>query len=202
MKRFILRCTEIQPRHPDIELPDLLPISIGRSLQTKITDSRLSRNHIRLTANVSKKQVFCQIIGSNRSILNQKRPLKKYDTAVLKSGDKLELLEDKFEYVVLLESRESMNSKFSNHWSQGLYASMNDKDLLVYNDDEVCIIKDKYPKALKHFLVLPKEKLSTLYEFEWPKHEALLNVMETKTKELIGKIIIFGFIYKDAFPFF
>ena len=48
------------------------------------------------------------------------------------------------------------------HWSQGLYASMNDKDLVVYKDDMICIVKDKYPKAIKHFLVMPIEKLQTL----------------------------------------
>jgi hypothetical protein len=49
-----------------------------------------------------------------------------------------------------------------SHWSQGLYASMNDSDLLIYKDDLICIIKDKYPKAQKHFLVMPMEKLQTL----------------------------------------
>ena len=50
----------------------------------------------------------------------------------------------------------------------------------------ICIIKDKYPKALKHFLVLPKVKMATIYELEWFKHQDLLNIMAEKAKEHIG----------------
>merc|ERR1719384_106411 len=49
----------------------------------------------------------------------------------------------------------------------------------------ICIIKDKYPKALKHFLVLPKVKMATIYELEWFKHQDLLNIMVEKAKEHI-----------------
>ena len=81
----------------------------------------------------------------------------------------------------------------STHWSQGLYAAMEDKSMVEYDDEMICIIKDKYPKALKHFLVLPKVKMSTIYELEWSKHKDLLNIMVEKAKEQIGK-------YKNVFP--
>ena len=56
--------------------------------------------------------------------------------------------------------------RFNNHWSQSLYAAMNDKELVEYEDEKICVIKDKYPKAQKHFLVLPKEKLATLFDLQ------------------------------------
>ena len=37
--------------------------------------------------------------------------------------------------------------KFAGHWSQGLKASMEDPELKVEEDEEIVIIKDKYPKV-------------------------------------------------------
>ncbi|XP_030277906.1 aprataxin isoform X1 [Sparus aurata] len=48
------------------------------------------------------------------------------------------------------------------HWSQGLKASMQDPKMQVYKDDKVVIIKDKYPKARYHWLVLPWQSISSL----------------------------------------
>ncbi|GIY98065.1 aprataxin [Caerostris extrusa] len=50
----------------------------------------------------------------------------------------------------------------TGHWSQGLKASMEDPNLIVDSDDLVVIIKDKYPKAQHHYLILPKEIFLTL----------------------------------------
>ena len=70
----------------------------------------------------------------------------------------------------------------SAHWSQGLYASMNDKSLLIYKDDKICIIKDKYPKSKNHFLVMPMEKLTTLNDMS-SKHIPLVEDMIAKAQE-------------------
>ncbi|XP_056264735.1 aprataxin isoform X2 [Pseudoliparis swirei] len=48
------------------------------------------------------------------------------------------------------------------HWSQGLKTSMNDPKMQVYKDDKVVVIKDKYPKARYHWLVLPWQIISSL----------------------------------------
>ncbi|XP_076150264.1 aprataxin isoform X1 [Alosa pseudoharengus] len=48
------------------------------------------------------------------------------------------------------------------HWSQGLKASMQDPKMQVYKDDRVVVIKDKYPKARYHWLVLPWESIPNL----------------------------------------
>ena len=107
MKNFVLRC--VKKSHPDIDLPDFLPVIIGRNRQTEITNSRLSRHHVKLTANVSKKQVLCQIIGPNGSKLNGEKVLQKNEKVVLKSGDKIELLEGLYEHLIVLEQAQEEN---------------------------------------------------------------------------------------------
>ena len=108
MKNFVLRC--VNRSHPDIDLPDFSPVIIGRNRQTEITNSRLSRHHVKLTANVAKKQVLCQILGPNGSKLNGEKILHKDDKGVLKSGDKIELLEGLYEHLIVLEQSQEENS--------------------------------------------------------------------------------------------
>lgn len=48
------------------------------------------------------------------------------------------------------------------HWSQGLKTSMQDPKMQVYKDDKVVVIKDKYPKARHHWLVLPWQSIPSL----------------------------------------
>ncbi|PNF27812.1 hypothetical protein B7P43_G09185 [Cryptotermes secundus] len=61
------------------------------------------------------------------------------------------------------EDEDTKNEKkIANHWSMGLLSSMKEPELLVKEDDKVVTIKDKYPKAQYHFLVLPKENISSL----------------------------------------
>ncbi|KAG8454439.1 hypothetical protein GDO86_000892 [Hymenochirus boettgeri] len=48
------------------------------------------------------------------------------------------------------------------HWNQGLKVSMQDPTMQVFKDDRVVVIKDKYPKARYHWLVLPWESIATL----------------------------------------
>ncbi|KAG9480501.1 hypothetical protein GDO78_012129 [Eleutherodactylus coqui] len=52
--------------------------------------------------------------------------------------------------------------KGQGHWSQGLKASMQDPNMQVFKDDKVVVIKDKYPKARFHWLVLPWQSISSL----------------------------------------
>ncbi|XP_064295239.1 aprataxin isoform X2 [Phalacrocorax carbo] len=48
------------------------------------------------------------------------------------------------------------------HWSQGLKSSMQDPEMQVYKDDKTVVIKDKYPKARYHWLILPWDPISSL----------------------------------------
>ncbi|KAL4216894.1 hypothetical protein ACF0H5_023355 [Mactra antiquata] len=76
--------------------------------------------------------------------------------------------------------------KISGHWSQGLYASMSDPDMIVESDDKVVVIKDKYPKAKHHFLILPKENIPNLKSLK-PDHVDLLKHIEKIGKDVAEK---------------
>ncbi|XP_041789659.1 aprataxin [Chelmon rostratus] len=58
--------------------------------------------------------------------------------------------------------REERKQESVAHWSQGLKASMHDPKMQVYKDEKVVVIKDKYPKARYHWLVLPWRSISSL----------------------------------------
>lgn len=53
-------------------------------------------------------------------------------------------------------------AKRTAHWSQGLLASMEDPNMIVTSDDQVVMIRDMYPKAKHHYLVLPREDISSI----------------------------------------
>lgn len=54
------------------------------------------------------------------------------------------------------------SKKSAGFWANGLLGAMDDPNLRVYSDSRVVVIKDKYPKAQYHFLILPKESISSL----------------------------------------
>ncbi|XP_015456645.2 aprataxin isoform X1 [Astyanax mexicanus] len=64
----------------------------------------------------------------------------------------------------------------AGHWSQGLKVSMQDPKMQVYKDEKVVVIKDKYPKARHHWLVLPWDSISSLKALR-PEHCELLKHM-------------------------
>ncbi|CAL1601389.1 unnamed protein product [Knipowitschia caucasica] len=47
-------------------------------------------------------------------------------------------------------------------WNQGLKVSMQDPKMQLYKDEKVVVIKDKYPKARYHWLVLPWQSIPNL----------------------------------------
>uniref|UniRef100_A0A8C2G972 Aprataxin n=2 Tax=Cyprinus carpio TaxID=7962 RepID=A0A8C2G972_CYPCA len=65
----------------------------------------------------------------------------------------------------------------AGHWSQGLKVSMQDPKMQVYKDDRVVVIKDKYPKARYHWLVLPWDSISSLKALR-SEHVELLKHMQ------------------------
>lgn len=60
------------------------------------------------------------------------------------------------------EKDASAKKESLGHWSQGLKISMEDPKMQVYKDEQVVVIKDKYPKARFHWLVLPWASISSL----------------------------------------
>uniref|UniRef100_A0A8C1WFS3 Aprataxin n=1 Tax=Cyprinus carpio TaxID=7962 RepID=A0A8C1WFS3_CYPCA len=65
----------------------------------------------------------------------------------------------------------------AGHWSQGLKVSMQDPKMQVYKDDRVVVIKDRYPKARYHWLVLPWDSISSLKALR-SEHVELLKHMQ------------------------
>ncbi|XP_036420664.1 aprataxin isoform X2 [Colossoma macropomum] len=72
----------------------------------------------------------------------------------------------------------------AGHWSQGLKVSMQDPKMQVYKDEKVVVIKDKYPKARYHWLVLPWESISSLKALR-ADHCELLKHMQTVGDRMI-----------------
>nr|6CVT_A Chain A, Aprataxin [Homo sapiens]6CVT_B Chain B, Aprataxin [Homo sapiens] len=70
------------------------------------------------------------------------------------------------------------------HWSQGLKISMQDPKMQVYKDEQVVVIKDKYPKARYHWLVLPWTSISSLKAVA-REHLELLKHMHTVGEKVI-----------------
>ncbi|XP_047557004.1 aprataxin [Lutra lutra] len=70
------------------------------------------------------------------------------------------------------------------HWSQGLKISMQDPKMQVYKDEQVVVIKDKYPKARHHWLVLPWAAISSL-KVVTREHLELLKHMHTVGEKMI-----------------
>lgn len=71
------------------------------------------------------------------------------------------------------------------HWSQGLKTSMKDPKMQVYKDDQVVVIKDKYPKARHHWLVLPWASISSL-KVVTSEHLELLKHMHAVGEKVIA----------------
>uniref|UniRef100_A0A8C1BY44 Aprataxin n=1 Tax=Cyprinus carpio carpio TaxID=630221 RepID=A0A8C1BY44_CYPCA len=72
----------------------------------------------------------------------------------------------------------------AGHWSQGLKVSMQDPKMQVYKDDRVVVIKDKYPKARYHWLVLPWDSISSLKALR-SEHVELLKHMQRVGDQMV-----------------
>ncbi|TRY77714.1 hypothetical protein DNTS_029095, partial [Danionella cerebrum] len=81
------------------------------------------------------------------------------------------------------------------HWSQGLKVSMQDPKMQMYKDDKVVVIKDKYPKARHHWLVLPWSSISSL-KVLCSEHVELLKHMQ-----LVGQQMVQGCLDRHTLRF-
>ena len=161
---------------------------IGRSPLTRIKDRRLSRNHLKIEVpNTPSKSVKLEHIGSNLSMLNGSA-IRKGFAGSLKPGASIELLTGKYEYrLVMEENRTSRTAIHHNHWSSGLLKSMKDPNLICYEDEQICIIEDKYPKAKHHFLVLPKSDISSLKKLTTAHISLIRHMIDSAYFQIINK---------------
>lgn len=82
------------------------------------------------------------------------------------------------------ESNTSKPKKY--HWSAGLLQSMKDPESKVEEDDKIIVIKDKYPKAQFHYLVLPKEDIHSIWHVQGNHHDLLIH-MHNVARTLVEK---------------
>ncbi|NXK47214.1 APTX protein, partial [Chauna torquata] len=75
-------------------------------------------------------------------------------------------------------------SEHLGHWSQGLKSSMQDPKMQVYKDEKTVVIKDKYPKARYHWLILPWDSISSLKSVT-REHLGLLEHMHAVGQKMI-----------------
>lgn len=71
-------------------------------------------------------------------------------------------------------------------WSQGLLQTIKNSDYVVYNDEQVVIIKDMYPKAKYHFLVVSNEDIAGIRDVN-RTHLPLLQHMHTTAENYVKK---------------
>lgn len=69
-------------------------------------------------------------------------------------------------------------------WNQKLLQTMRDPEAIVIKTDKLVAIKDKFPKARHHFLVLPHENIDSIYDL------TKLDVELVKEMDLLSQNVI------------
>lgn len=74
-------------------------------------------------------------------------------------------------------------------WKNGLINSIKDPNLQIISSEIAVVIKDKYPKAKYHFLVLPREDISSIFNLTREHLPILdeLRLLATNAIEISGE---------------
>lgn len=88
--------------------------------------------------------------------------------------------------VPVTQTQVSQGNGGSAHWNQGLKVSMQDPTMQVYKDETVVVIKDKYPKARYHWLVLPWQSIPNLKSLR-KDHCDLVKHMQDIGEKMVGQ---------------
>lgn len=194
---------------PDILLQRDVPLILGRGPITRIKESKLSRHQVRI--NWTDKGIQIKQLASNPSYLNT-RPLIKNEKAELAENSIVHLVSNRFPFKLILKTdyiavppshqqdlkntktnivniaKEVVPNKSSNtsHWNFGLLQSMNNPGLKVLEKSDHVVIKDKFPKAEYHFLILPLERIQNCASLK-SEHVPLLKNMVQTAWELADK---------------
>ena len=81
----------------------------------------------------------------------------------------------------------SASAGHSKHWSMKLVSSMKSPEMVVQSDELTITIKDAYPKARHHYLVLPRKDIPTLRHLN-ASHLPLLKAMLANGRSLEEKL--------------
>ncbi|XP_058461911.1 aprataxin-like protein [Malaya genurostris] len=121
---------------------------------------------------ITKLEIFSFILYVNLlpAMFNFVSATKEPRISVL-SNKKRQLLQ----YMNVHVTSQSLREKVTKmaHWSYSLIRDMKDPTKQLIRNEFAVVIRDKYPKAQNHFLVLPWESIDTVYELT-PKHMPLL----------------------------
>ena len=110
------------------------------------------------------------------------------------TGDTIELLKGLHKFQLLRDSAKEEEkvtdsdrlSQKAGHWSRGLLASMEDPEYIVHSTDSLVIIRDKYPKAKHHFLILPRKNINKLKNI-LREDLSLVKEMDSEARKLIKR---------------
>ena len=84
-------------------------------------------------------------------------------------------------------ARSAAKKPRAGHWSMGLLAAMEDPEQVVESDELCVTIKDAFPKARHHFLILPRENISSLKSLK-SSHVDLLKHVYDRGRAQAAKI--------------
>lgn len=173
------------------------PVVIGRSPDTKIKDTKVSKKHLKLLANCFSRTVQVTQLGTNPSWV-QGSILKTDQTCNIVPNDILELIQDDHRYELIMETPKatkdsSTTTKLEDrpqvhpgHWSMGLIRAIKDDSLKLFEDDTIVVIRDAFPKARQHYLVVAKDTIDSLKEVD-QENLVLLEHMMAKGREFKAK---------------
>lgn len=95
--------------HPHIEISANGDTFVGRSRETQIADTLVSKKHLKMRCDFDKKCVIVELLGLNPSTLNGKNLVKNNQSKAF-NGDLIEIIPSKYPYKVHIEVDESMKS--------------------------------------------------------------------------------------------
>lgn len=110
-------------------------------------------------------------------------------TKILFPGFRVDFDFSTFEFVIICNAGGEVLSKQRKFilimaWNQKLLQTMRDPEAIVIKTDKLVAIKDKFPKARHHFLVLPHENIDSIYDL------TKLDVELVKEMDLLSQNVI------------
>ena len=168
---------------------------------TGLKDKRVGRRQLVLVAREGQVEV-CQEGVNSSTVAGQ--VLQRGKCCLLKVGQSLDLVEGRHRFLLMggegNEQKHGNNNKTKSkqsptptphphvrpNWSTGLRTDMKKPELVVFSTPSVVVIKDKFPKAKHHFLVLPRGELDNLQSLGL-EHVGLVEEMQDVGKQVAGR---------------